>query len=162
MSTVAGVGMSDYVRGLREKVGNDLLLMPSVHVVLRDDEGRILLVRHVEGRWQLPGGAVDPGETPAETARRECREELGATVEPERLLGVYGGPEHRIRYANGDDAAWVASIFAARLVAGEPAAPGDDEVDAVGWFGPDELDALPVSPATRSILRDVLAGVSFR
>jgi 8-oxo-dGTP pyrophosphatase MutT (NUDIX family) len=154
--------MSDYVRALREKVGNDLLLMPSVHVVIRDGEGRIMLVRHVEGRWQLPGGAVDPGETPAETARRECREELGVAVEPVRLLGTYGGPEHRIRYANGDDAAWVATIFEGRIVAGEPVAPGDDEVSAIGWFAPDELDELPQTAATRAILCDVLAGVSFR
>jgi 8-oxo-dGTP pyrophosphatase MutT (NUDIX family) len=154
--------MSDYVRALRAKVGTDLLLMPSVHVFIRDAEDRILLVRHVEGRWQLPGGAVDPGETPSETARRECREELGASVEPLRLVGVYGGPEHRIRYANGDDTAWVATVFEGRIADGEPAAPGDDEVDAVGWFRPEELDGLDQSPATRSILADLLAGVSFR
>lgn len=153
--------MSDYVRGLRERVGTELLLMPSVHVLFRDGTGRILLVRHVEGRWQLPGGAVDPGETPAETARRECREELGVSIEVLRLAGVYGGPEHRIRYANGDDVAWVAAIFDGAVVEGEPA-PSDDEVDAVGWFRSDELEALPQSPATRSILRDLLAGVSFR
>jgi 8-oxo-dGTP pyrophosphatase MutT (NUDIX family) len=156
------MGMSDYVRGLRAKIGTELLLMPSVHVFVRDDEGRILLVRHVEGRWQLPGGAVDPGETPSETARRECREELGAAVEPVRLAGVYGGPEHRIRYANGDEAAWVATVFEARLVEGDPAAPGDDEVDAIGWFRPEELPALPQTPATRAIVADLLAGVSFR
>jgi 8-oxo-dGTP pyrophosphatase MutT (NUDIX family) len=156
------VGMSDYVRALRAKVGTDLLLMPSVHVFIRDGDGRILLVRHVEGRWQLPGGAVDPGETPAETARRECREELGTAVEPVRLAGVYGGPDHRIRYANGDDTAWVATVFEARIVDGEPAAPGDDEVDAVEWFLPEDIDRLEQSPATRSMLADLLAGVSFR
>ena len=154
--------MSDYVRALRAKVGTDLLLMPSVHVFIRDATGRILLVRHVEGRWQLPGGAVDPGETPSETARRECREELGAAVEPIRLVGVYSGPEHRIRYANGDDTAWVATVFEGRIVDSEPAAPGDDEIDAVGWFLPEDLDGLEQSPATRSILADLLAGVSFR
>ena len=153
--------MSDYVRALRAKVGTDLLLMPSVHVFIRDEDGRVLLVRHVEGRWQLPGGAVDPGETPSETARRECREELGAAVEPLRLAGVYGGPEHRITYANGDDAAWVATVFEARIVDGEPA-PGDDEVDAVGWFRPEDLSGLEQSAATRSILADLFAGVSFR
>jgi hypothetical protein len=78
-----------------------------------------------------------------------------------RLVGVYGGPEHRITYANGDAAAWVATVFEARIVDGEPA-PGDDEVDAVGWFHPEELGSLEQSPATRSILADLLAGVSFR
>jgi 8-oxo-dGTP pyrophosphatase MutT (NUDIX family) len=155
------MGMSDYVRRLREKVGHDLLFMPSVQAVIRDDAGRILLVRHVEGRWQLPGGAVDPGETPAGALRRECMEEMGVVVEPERIVGVYGGPTHRITYSNGDEAAWIATIFEARLVSGEPA-PSDDETIDVGWFAVDELDALPQSEATRLTLREVLAGSSFQ
>jgi 8-oxo-dGTP pyrophosphatase MutT (NUDIX family) len=155
------MGMSDYVRRLREKVGHDLLFMPSAHAVIRDDAGRILLVRHVEGHWQLPGGAVDPGETPAEATRRECMEEMGVVVEPIRIAGVYGGPSYRVRYANGDEAAWIATIFETRLVSGEPA-PSDDETIDVGWFAPDELDALPQSDATRLTLREVLAGTSFQ
>jgi ADP-ribose pyrophosphatase YjhB (NUDIX family) len=155
------MGMSDYVRALREKVGNELLLWPSAHVLVRDGEGRILLVRHVEGRWLLPGGAVEPGEGPGDAARRECREEIGVDVELERIVGVYGGPQHQITYANGDRAAWVLTLFAGRIVAGEPAA-SDDETTAVGWFHPDELDALPQSDASRATLRDALAGISFR
>jgi 8-oxo-dGTP pyrophosphatase MutT (NUDIX family) len=153
--------MSDYVRGLRARIGTDLLLMPSSHVLIRDGDGRILLVQHFEGRWQLPGGAVDPGEGPGEAARRECVEELGVTVELERIVGVYGGPDHRFRYSNGDEVAWVVTIFAARILDGRPE-PGDDEVDAVGWFAPEELDGLPLTIPTRSILDDVLAGISFR
>lgn len=153
--------MSEYVRGLREKIGRDLLLMPSAHVLIRDGGGRILLVRHVEGRWQLPGGAVDPGEGPGEAARRECREELGVAVEIERIVGVFGGPEHRYRYENGDEVAWVVTIFAARVVEGRPE-PSDDEVDAVGWFAPEDLDGVSLTVATRSILDDVLAGISYR
>ena len=103
--------MSDYVRGLREKVGNDLLLMPSTHVLIRDGGGRVLLVRHVEGRWQLPGGAIEPGERPSDAARRECLEEAGIEVELGRLIGVYGGEGYEITYANGDRAAWVATYF---------------------------------------------------
>ncbi len=152
--------MSDYVRRLRAKVGNDLLFMPSVASIVRDPEGRILLVRHVEGRWMLPGGAVDPGERPAEAARRECLEEAGVVIEPVRIVGVYGGPEYRVTYANGDDAAWVVTIFEARLVDGIPA-PSDDETIDVGWFALDEIAALPQSDAMRSTLRHVFAGVSF-
>jgi 8-oxo-dGTP pyrophosphatase MutT (NUDIX family) len=153
--------MSDYVRALREKVGHDLLFMPSAHALIRRDDGRILLVKHVEGRWMLPGGAVEPGERPAEAARRECLEEAGIVIEPLRIVGVYGGPEYRVRYANGDEAAWVATIFEARILEGEPA-PCDDETCDVGWFAPDELDGLPQSDATRLTLREALSGQSFR
>ncbi|HWX09024.1 MAG TPA: NUDIX domain-containing protein [Gaiellaceae bacterium] len=153
--------MSDYVRALREKVGHDLLFMPSAHALIRRGDGRILLVKHVEGRWMLPGGAVEPGERPAEAACRECLEEAGIVIEPLRIVGVYGGPEYRVRYANGDEAAWVVTIFEARIVEGEPT-PSDDETCDVGWFAPGELDALPQSDATRLTLREALSGQSFR
>lgn len=57
-------------------------------IVVRDEE--ILLVRnHGDPRWHLPGGAVERGETLAEGACREVREETGFVVEVAGLLGVY-------------------------------------------------------------------------
>lgn len=152
--------MSDYVRGLRERVGNDLLFMPSAHCVIRDEAGRLLLVRHVEGRWMLPGGAVEPGETPADAVRRECWEEASVLVEPTRILGVYGGPRFSVVYANGDHAMWVVTVFEGRVLEGEPR-PGDDETDDVGWFDADELEGLAMSDATRATLRAALGGRPF-
>jgi 8-oxo-dGTP pyrophosphatase MutT (NUDIX family) len=156
----APVGMSDYVRGLREKIGNDFMFMPSVAALIRDDEGRILLVQHVEGRWQLPGGAVDPGERPAAAMQRECLEEAGVTVEPVCIAGVFGGPEYRITYANGDEAGWVVTVFEARIGAGVPA-PSDDETQSVGWFRPDEIEELVLAPSTSETLRCLLVGKDF-
>jgi 8-oxo-dGTP pyrophosphatase MutT (NUDIX family) len=147
--------MSDYVRRLREKVGNDFLFMPSVSALIRDDAGRVLFVQHVEGRWQLPGGAVDPGEGPAEAMQRECLEEAGITVEPIRIAGVFGGPEYRITYANGDEAGWVVTVFEAQIVAGVPA-PSDDETQAVAWFSPEEVEALELAPSTHTTLKSLL------
>ena len=152
--------MSDYVRGLRERVGNDLLFMPSTHCLIRDGDGRLLLVRHVEGRWMLPGGAVEPGETPADAARRECWEEASVLVEPERIVGVYGGPGYSVVYRNGDRAMWVVTIFEARLLDGEPR-PGDDETIDAGWFAEDELGGLEMSDATRRTLAAALSGAPF-
>ena len=153
--------MSDYVRRLRDKIGNDFLFMPSVAALIRDSDERILLVQHVEGRWQLPGGAIDPGERPAEAMQRECREEAGIDVEPIRIAGVFGGPEYRIIYSNGDEVGWVVTIFEARITAGEPAA-SDDETQAVGWFTVEEIDALGLVPSTRETLRCLLAGAEFQ
>lgn len=148
------MGMSDYVRGLRAKVGNDFLLMPTVAAWIRDDAGRILLVRHVEGRWQLPGGAIDPGERPEEAIRRECREEAAVAIEITSLAGVFAGPEYRTTYANGDEAGFVTTVYDATIAAGEPR-PGDDEVQDVGWFSLDEIETLEMGPATRATINAV-------
>ncbi|MGH3445181.1 MAG: NUDIX domain-containing protein [Nocardioidaceae bacterium] len=72
--------MSPYVSGVRAKLGTDLLLMPAVGTAVFDDDGRILLGLHVDtGMWATLGGAVDPGESPAQAARREQREEISET-----------------------------------------------------------------------------------
>ena len=155
------MGMSAYVRRLREKIGNDFVLMPSVSALIRGDDGRILAVQHVEGRWQLPGGAIDPGERPAEAMQRECLEEAGITVEPVRILGVFGGPEYRITFSNGDEAGWIVTVFEARILAGEPA-PSDDETQAVGWFTAEEIAALDLAPSMRETLRCLSAGDAFQ
>ena len=143
--------MSGYVRGLREKIGTDFLLVPSVAAIVRDGDGRILLVRHVEGRWQLPGGAVDPGEHPRAAAARECLEEAGIVVRVGEVLGVFGGEDYRVTYANGDQLGFVPILFAAELVSGELRADGEETQD-VGWFALEETEALEMHPATREML----------
>jgi len=154
------MGMSDYIRALREKIGTELLFLPSVASFIRDSEGRILLVRHFEGRWTLPGGGVEPGERPADAARRECWEEAGVLVEPLRIAGVFSGPEYGVTYANGDEAAWVTTIFEARLLSGEPHAHDDETTDA-GWFRPDEIDALELAPSMERTLGHLLSDSTF-
>ena len=155
------MGMSDYVRGLRETIGHELLFGPAVASVVRDERGRILLVRHVEGYWLLPAGAVDPGETPADAARREAWEEARVLVEPLRILGVFGGgPDFERTYANGDRVAWIVTVFESRLVSGEPA-PDHDETTAVCWADADDLASLELAPSTRRVLDAVREGRAF-
>lgn len=113
--------MPEYVRHLRDIVGGDeLLQIPSVAIALRDGEGRVLLARHVEGDvWVLPGGAIEPAETPADAAVREMFEETGLLVRLTRLVGVFGGPEYIVTYRNGHRTSYVASVFEARRAGGD-------------------------------------------
>jgi ADP-ribose pyrophosphatase YjhB (NUDIX family) len=63
----------------------------AAYCVIVDDEHRLLLTRWIEGRvpaWSLPGGGLEPGEDPADAARREVREESGYEVRLDGLLGV--------------------------------------------------------------------------
>lgn len=61
--------------------------------LIRDAEGRILIVKptYKEG-WDIPGGYVEPGESPADACRRELREELGVDRQPGRLVLVDWAP----------------------------------------------------------------------
>jgi 8-oxo-dGTP pyrophosphatase MutT (NUDIX family) len=65
-----------------------------VKCVLRDAEGRVLFVRHTYGdrrAWELPGGGMHRAESPAETVRREAREELGVDVPTWEEIGTIEG-----------------------------------------------------------------------
>lgn len=135
--------MSDYIRSLRARIGNQLLEVPTVTIAVFDDAGRVLMVRTIEdGRWCTPGGMMEPLETPADAAVREMWEETGLHVEPTRILGVFGGPDCAVEYGNGDRIAWVATLFAARVVGGV-ARPDGVETDALRFVGRDEWQALP-------------------
>lgn len=139
---------SPYVARLREKLGNDLLLLPSVAVLPWDNEGRLLLVRAADsGRWQTIGGQVEVDESPADAAQREAKEEAGVVVELGDVLAVVGGPQFRMTYPNGDQAAYVSVVYEAAVIDGAPA-PDDDETTAVAWVGLDDLDGLDLTDFT--------------
>ncbi len=153
--------MSEYIRRLRDRIGHDLILQPTAACLIRDNDGQILLVRHVEGWWSFPAGAVDPGETPAEAARRETREEASVEVELLNIAGVFGGyPDFHAFYPNGDEVAWVATVFEARIASGIPA-PGDDETGEVRWVIPAEAFELGLTPGTRHMLTRLAEGRTF-
>jgi 8-oxo-dGTP pyrophosphatase MutT (NUDIX family) len=135
--------MSDYVRSLREKVGNALLEVPTASVLTFDDDRRLLLVRHVEGDvWTTPGGMIEPGETPADAAVREAWEETGLVVALTRIVGVFGGELCTSTYSNGDRVAWVSTVFEARVTGGT-LRPDHVETLDVRYFGLDEMRELP-------------------
>jgi len=146
---------SDHIRRLREKIGHDLLLMPSVAVLPRDGRGRILLVRLADtGRWATIGGAVEVDEDPRDAAVREAKEEAGVVVELGPILGVLGGPDYRIRYPNGDLTAYVSIVYDATVRSGVPA-PDGDETTEVGWFTPAEMATAELGHFLRAMLRDL-------
>ena len=132
-----------YVAGLRSLIGHELLWLPGVTVVVRDDDGRLLLAQRSDThRWALVSGIVDPGEEPAVAAVREVAEETCVDVVVQALAAVSTTPE--LRYANGDRSVYLDLLFTARPASPEAvaaAAVGDDENLAVGWFEPDALPA---------------------
>jgi 8-oxo-dGTP pyrophosphatase MutT (NUDIX family) len=147
--------ISPYVRRLREHVGTDTLLIPSAAVVLRDQEGRVLLARDADSElWILIGGAIEIDETPEEAAVREAAEEVNVTIRIRRLLGVASGPECRVRYPNGDKTAYVVIIYEGEIIDGTPR-PDDEEIIATRWVDPSEIETVDLSRITRALLTTV-------
>lgn len=131
------MAVSAYIAGLRQRIGHDLLLLPSVSAVVLNDAGEVLLgQRSDDGRWSLIAGVMDPGEQPAAAMVREILEETGVHAVVEHLVGVV---LHPVTYANGDICEYLNLWFRCRAVGGT-ARVNDDESLAVGWFA---LDALP-------------------
>lgn len=101
----------------------------TVNAVILDPAGRVLLARRdAPPIWNLPGGNLEPDESPWAACAREAREEVGVTVEVVRLTGVYD------RSPNGTPVL----VFECLPVAGEPTTSA--EATEVGWF---RIDALP-------------------
>ncbi len=143
------MAISPYIRRLRNLVGHDLLLLPSVAVLPRDEAGRILLVRQADtGRWATIGGSGEVDEHPADAAVREADEEAGVTVELTGLVTALGGPEFRMTYPNGDETAYVSIVYEARVVGGTPR-PDNDETVEVAWFHPAELAGVELDGFAR-------------
>ncbi|SCL41088.1 8-oxo-dGTP diphosphatase [Micromonospora pallida] len=90
----------------------------------------------VAGRWEFPGGKVEPGESETAALVRECAEELAVRVE----IGDRVGRD--VRMAHGRS---VLRVYAARLVGGDQ--PQALEHAALRWLSADELDTVEWLPA---------------
>lgn len=116
-------------------------------------DGRIVLVRNrASGRWNLPGGLIEWGESVADDARRELAEETGLELmEVERLVGVYSnvGPRATVH--------GVYIALAAR-VRGEPRVRERAEVREVRAFAREELPLGEMTHVHAQPLRDYLEG----
>lgn len=146
---------SGIVRELRAVVGHALLQLPSVSALTFDDDRRLLLIHNRDdGCWAIPGGCVEPNESPENAVQREVLEETGLDVVPRRLVGVFGGPGFRVRYPNGDETSYVTAAFECVITGGTLRPDGEEAVD-VRFFGCDELDTLELSPFTSELLNAV-------
>lgn len=123
-------------------------LVPAVGAFVRDDAGALLLIkRRDSGRWALPGGAQEIGESVTAAVRREVAEETGLHVEITGIVGVYSDPHRIIVYPDGETRQEYSVLVRARVTGGVLRA-GDDAVEAC-WCPVARVAALDVHPAMR-------------
>ncbi|MFB9238390.1 NUDIX domain-containing protein [Plantactinospora siamensis] len=148
------MAISAHLARLRSAIGHELIQLPSVSVIVVDEDGRVLLVSHAGNRdgWAVPGGAVDIGESPAQAAVREIREELGVQLSQPRLLDVLGGPDYEVTYPNGDRVAYVTAVYQAAISDGTPV-PDHEEISDLDWFTPRQLPEVDLNRFARAVLR---------
>jgi ADP-ribose pyrophosphatase YjhB (NUDIX family) len=132
-----GPELPDYIRWLRQRVGPEpVQLNFAAACVLQD--GEVLLQRRSDdGKWGLPGGAMELGESAEEAALREVAEETGLQIRVDALLGVY--TKYRHVYPNGDVAQPVTVFFRCSPVGGELRST-DNETKDVKYFS---LSSIP-------------------
>lgn len=106
----------------------DPLYSVSVAAAVVREDGQVLAIRRRDnGRWELPGGILEHGETVHAGVIREVEEETGMTVEPEILSGVYHNIARDV----------IALVFRCRHVAGAPRST--HESSEVEWLTVDQV-----------------------
>jgi ADP-ribose pyrophosphatase YjhB (NUDIX family) len=123
---------------------------PTVDVGVLDRERIILIKRKrkpYKGKWALPGGFVEYGETVEQAAIREVFEETSMRVELEAILGVYSAPDRDPRGHT------ITTVFIARPLSGEPS--GRDDAEVASWVDLESIDTDDLAFDHGPIVRDL-------
>lgn len=145
----------DYIDDPQAPAANSVV--PSVVGIVRDEEGRVLLIHKTDNDlWALPGGGHEIGEFIADTVVREVREETGYDVEVTGLSGTYTNPNHVMAYGDGEVRQQFSIAFTARILGGQ--ARTSSESKRVEWVRPEDTDDLPMHPSMRMRLAHALNG----
>ncbi|GAA2097764.1 hypothetical protein GCM10009841_10270 [Microlunatus panaciterrae] len=158
--------LSPYIADVRAKLGHDLLLLPSVSAAIVNERGDLLLAKH-DDLWSTIGGLIEPDESPQQAVVREIKEETNLDAELLGIVGVYGGQDCRVTYSNGDQVAFVSTMFGLslahdRLDDHDVVLETGEGILDLGWFAPEQLDGLPLQPWIHRALADAYAWARTR
>ena len=144
--------MTDYIKTMRKYIGHERLLIVGAGVVIYQDGKLLLQKRKDNGYWAIHGGALEPGETTEETAKRELFEETGLVANSLELINVFSGPDLFYTYPNGDMVAIVGVVYLCENFCGQMLTNTNETTD-LQWF---PLDNLPgnISPPNIPVLKN--------
>jgi ADP-ribose pyrophosphatase YjhB (NUDIX family) len=135
------MGFADsYVGKLRKKIGNDKIIVAGARAIIRNQKGEVLLIRRKDtGRWGMPAGSLELGDSVTDAVKREVLEETGLRVISCRPIAIYSDPKYSVTYPNGDQVQIFAMVFIVDEWDGELVRETDETSD-IGFF---PLDKLP-------------------
>ncbi|MEU3073918.1 NUDIX domain-containing protein [Streptomyces laurentii] len=140
------MGRIDYLHDPDAPPANSVV--PSVVAFVQDGQGRVLMIQRSDnGRWALPGGGHDAGESISDTVVREVWEETGINAEVVDVSGIYTDPGHVMAYDDGEVRQQFSICFRARPTGGEVRT--SSETTQVRWVAPADLVELDVHPTMR-------------
>lgn len=126
-------------------------------VIFDEKREKVLLTqREDNGRWCLPGGHMESGESAAEACEREVWEETGLKVRATRLLGVYSNPDQLVVYKDGAKAFFVVLNFEAEVLEGELGL--SNETTDFGWFTLKDMDSMQIHANHQLRVEDAMRG----
>jgi len=139
-----------------ERVGKKGKLAVGCSATVLDEFGRMLLVRRADnGRWAVPGGYMEPGESVAEACAREVKEECGLEVDVQELIAIYSSPNHLLVYEDGNKWQLVILHFYVEVIGGVMTA--GDETTEVGFFAREDTAVLNLGQWDQQRVQDGFA-----
>ncbi|GEO47510.1 NUDIX hydrolase [Companilactobacillus kimchii] len=130
----------DYIHDIRQKIGHEPIILNFVGGILINDKNEVLLQKHSDmNKWDLPGGAMEYGETVEGTCRREFREETGLEVILNSFLGL--SSNHIQRYPNSDVAQAIVTFFLVDYCKGELNSKNNETLD-LKYFSKENLPEI--------------------
>jgi mutator protein MutT len=123
-----------------------------VGAAIFDKNGKLFITKrgkkakNERGKWEIPGGSVELGETLEQALKREIKEEYGIEIKLLELLGVF---DHIIV---DEKQHWVSPSYICILTKGKPKILEPEKCDAIGWFTLKEAEKLELSIITKNDL----------
>ncbi|KRF10181.1 hypothetical protein ASG89_01180 [Paenibacillus sp. Soil766] len=123
-----------YIKELRDRTGDLPLILVRPTLILTNNEGEILLVRHNDDSWGLPGGLLEPGESVEDALRREMVEELNIIIKDMDFFHIFSDARFYIKSRTH----YVAITYTTNKYEGT-IQPDRNEVIEYGYFKPNKL-----------------------
>lgn len=145
----------NYILELRQFVGHSPLIMVGASALVFNSQNSLLLqCRSDNGAWSTLGGAMEPGETFEQTARREAYEEAGIQLGELEFFMAISGLEFFYEYPNHDQVYNVGIVYAARQACGKPRSDSEENFH-LAYFPVESLPE-PISPPEQPVLSELV------